>query len=322
MKGVHLNPKAQNLKRILAYVIFFAISFIFSMVFSDLYTLGDQAFYTSLYDSLETAKIWHIPILQRAHTGSVEPLYGLTAWTGAHLLEKRWWFSIFNGILAILLLVFVRKFRASPLLYPLIFSNFYFFVLMFSAERLKLAVICAILYAIIDTKRRYVFAIASILYHFQATLFAIPIISERITILFRLLLRGRLRPRSIIFLSFLCVSVFLIGALFQDTISGKFAHYSEEPGNSGLAKMLVFSVVGIAFSRNRMAAVLTFSALSVIVSIIGGERVVIVAFFLAIIPTFAWKRGLNPITIPLLLYFSWKGVWFLQEVGEFGKGMF
>jgi len=299
--------------------VFAPVAFIMSLHFSQLYVEGDQYHYTRLYNSLTHASVTEVPILQLAHTGSIEPLYGLIAWVGSKIAAKEVWFSLFNTILVILLFALLRKNRISMIVYPLVFTNYYLFVLLFAAERLKFAIICLLLFGLIESKWRYFWAALSPLFHLQSVLFASGIVGSEISKLLRRIMRGKLPLRPVVVTMLILSLLAAIFLTFQTRISIKFAHY-QGSGVGELVKSIVFFVIAIAFSRDRLQTIIAFSGLFVAAYLLGDTRINMVAFLFALYPTFGWLKGANPVTILLLTYFSLNGIVFLSNIADHGTG--
>jgi len=304
---------------ILLYIVAACIFFGFSIYYMQFYIHGDQRAYRGFYESILNAPIAELPLLQQRHTGSAEPLYGILMWVGAQFTSKDIWISVFNAVLGLIVLRLLISRRVSLYIYPLIFSNFYLIVLFFGAERLKFAVIMALLFIASSGRWKYVFALLAPMFHFQIFLLAGALAGGQFSTLVRGVFAGKLRLLSIVSTFALAAGVGLTFLYFSDLIQDKASNY-EGAGLSGLWKTVIFFVVAIFFTNDRISTALSFGILASAILAVGEERVNLMSFFLAITASFSWNRGFNPITIMMLAYFSYTGVIFLDNIVKFGNG--
>ncbi len=303
------------------YLILFALTYAFSLVFLDFYTGGDQVYYTRFFEAAVDATLEEIASLQVAHTGSSEPLFGITIWGAAHAFPKIEFVAFTNSILVCMLVAGLRRLHAYPIYYPLILTNYYLFVLLLSAERLKFACIALLAFGIVSGLKRYIFLAAAPLFHFQAVLFASVAFGEKVLSLLKGLLRLQLRPIPFIVLGLSSIAALAIYLAFQDIIGFKSSHYSSH-GITGIYKSLLLSICGIVLaSRNdRSVAFFTFAPLIIAAYRFGDNRVNIVTFTFFMYFLLRADRGLNLFAVIPLLYFSIKGVVFLSDVSRLGTG--
>lgn len=294
-------------------------AFYFSWYFSSLYTSGDQLLYRSLYKELKTSALQEILFHQAMITGSVEPAYGLIAWFGAQIMQKEVWFSFANVALLLATGALMRKLRASWILAPLIFTNFYLYVFMFTTERLKFAMICLAIAAVSGKRWRYLLALVSPLFHFQAVLFFSDFLSGHAVSLFQRLLRLRAHMQEVYLMLFSGLFFLFLLTIFSERLISKLLIYSSF-SVEGTLKVLAFGVIGVAFSKKRASMALTFVIIAFVAFVVGGERVNFIAFIFAVFPTFGWRRGLNPVTVTILSYYSVKGIGHLNDIMIYGNG--
>jgi hypothetical protein len=310
--------KSLFLKVVFAAFVLFPASYYFSYVYGALYTGGDQLAYNDLYDALKLADLTSIPFLQYAYTNSSEPLYGLLAWVGSRLMPKNEWFSIFNALLILLLFAFLERRRVSRILYPLIATNFYLYVVMFSAERLKLAILMILFFSLVSRPRwKIVAGVFSVVFHFQSVLFAAGFFGPRVAAILRGAAVGKLRRGQLLVLIVGVFGLFAILMIFGGAIAGKMTNYIGS-GLSELTKFAALFAVALLLVRDKFATFMTFLPLALASFILGDERVNIVTFAFVINSAFSWNRGLNPIALALLVYFSFGGLNFLTTVEKYG----
>ena len=311
----------RNLARKLIFNLFilFPVGYLFSIHYSNLYTGGDQQHYGGLYNALTHSPLTSIPALQFSYTGSAEPLYGLLAWLGSHIMPKEYWFSIFNAMLFIAVFSALEKRNASRFLYPLVFTNYYLFVLAFSAERLKFTVLLILLSYVSQGRRKYAFAGISALFHFQAILFGAHEFGARLRNLFYGLFRGRMSKNNLITLIVSLLTLVVLFVVFEAKIIGKLDSYSGR-GLGELAKFLIFFIAGISLAPDKHQAFFCYLILAVATLIFGDDRINMVTFMFTLLYSFSWNKGINPITIILLSYYSVRGFLFLSNVAAIGTG--
>lgn len=321
-KGLPKMKKTKQTKLtkfLFGIAVVFPAGYFFSLYYSELYMGGDQVAYNALYQTLVETELGDISFAQREYTGSSEPLYGIVAWVGSQLTSKNEWFSIFNAMLLASLLAMLEKRRVSRLLYPLIFTNYYLFVIAFSAERLKFAVMLAFLAYLAPARWKYPVASLSILFHFQGLLFGLGLFGRKAKEVFGILVHGRLKTKLLIQIFFIATFLTIIWLTFGKAITLKLSHYV---GNniSLQYKFLVFCISGLLLARDKMEAFFTYLALGIATIMLGGDRLNMVTFMFTIYYSFAWNRGLNPVTFLLLSYFSWRGLVFLSDIASLGTG--
>jgi hypothetical protein len=281
------------------------------------YWSGDQVHYTAFWDMTTGASLSQVPAIQLLTTGSVEPLYGLIVWIGTHVTDKPTLMSIANATLCLGMVVYLRRIRVYWIVYPLIFTNFYLIVLLFAAERLKFSCLALLLFFLIRSRARYVFLAAAPLLHFQSVLMMGGYLAAPLKSFMAGLAEQRLRLRSFMFLLLPAVLVAAVFLIFSQTIGYKVGYYAEyDLGEIG--KTLVFLAVSVAFARDRLLAILMFVPVIAAAYLFGDDRINLVAFFFAMYFLLPSMRGLNPVTLVLLGYFSIRGVIAIQEILRYG----
>jgi len=300
-------------------VVVFPVTFLFSLHFSNLYVGGDQIFYHRFFDSLYGARISDIPYIQFANTGSGEPLYGLLSWIGSKLLPKNEWISIFNALLIIILFLSLEKANVSRILYPLFFSNYYIFVIMFSAERLKFGILFVLIAFIASFRWRVVAAGLSVLFHFQTILFLTGFLGIYFSRITKLAIKGKANAYNLLAIATAFFALALVFRFFGNTIIAKVSNYSGD-GFVELTKFMALFIVGLSVTKDKLTAVLTYLPLALATFILGGDRINMVTFIFTLYYTLSWNRGLNPVTIILLGYFSTRGISFLLNIVAYGSG--
>lgn len=121
----------------LASLFFFA----FSLLVFPYYQEGDQLFYRAFYDGIQGLSFADAFVFYQGTLGTFEPLYFIFSYSVSAFLTKDTALSIVNALFAFLLFKRLLEYRTHPIVIGLISLNFYFLVLLFSAERLKLSLL-------------------------------------------------------------------------------------------------------------------------------------------------------------------------------------
>lgn len=324
-KGVIPVQNARNARKPSSSVsaLFFIVVFTFSFYFSSAYQLGDQVHYRAFYYDLQTASIDQILFLQLVHIGSSEPLYGLIAWLGAYAsIDKDVYFSIINALLCLFLLKFLIKNSANIIYITLVFVNFYLLVLMGSAERLKVSFLFVVLAATTPSYRaRYMYLFAGLLSHFQNFI----LVGSRLVGLIPKVFVGNadsLKSVALASVGIVLVLTFYnwLPANFLTVINDKFEAYKNNHGILAIKEIVILTVIAIVVLRHKFEAILTFMACGVAASVLGPERVNMIAFILFSYYTVLEHRTNHPLVIAMMFYFAVKGLLFVFDVITRGTG--
>lgn len=287
------------------------------------YTLGDQEKYRAFYESLVNVKISEIPTLQSRFTGSWEPLYGLLMWLGSNAgVDKDVYISIFNCILYIALFAFLLKNHASWVFIGLFFLNFYLIVLLTGAERLKFAYLALLLVTLVKLDRSKALLLASsILSHFSALLIWLGLLIRKSAFI-----RISRRVKQTVFLkstlglflgSFFIV---IITFLFGETITYKIEHYWLTGSIASLLNVSVLFVLTFLVLNNKFPMLLALIFCSVLIFLIGPERMNMIAVTIFIYQVIIERKTSNPFILMLMLYFAIKTIFFVENILVFGNG--
>lgn len=303
------------------YFFIFLVIYLLSKYLLHFYTLGDQQYYINLYYSLRGAGLSEVPILQISKTGSSEPLYGYLMWLFSNAgLEKTAVIAAFNGLFGVLIAATIRKLSGNILLPAIIFTNYYFIVMVTSAERLKFSYILFCVSILVGGNFGKVLFFSSPLVHLQS---AITIVSVSTGTLSDLLsgraLNGKVKIISIVSLGF----AFLLLAFqrFQERILAKFASHSEKgEGIWSTGEMILFFLLSLIVARRKWEAVFIFIPLLIAAAILGGSRVNMIGFTMLFFIALKDRKPYHPIMVALYLYFAYKSVGFIENILLYGNG--
>tara|TARA_B100001093_G_scaffold514577_1_gene588898 strand:- start:7643 stop:8566 length:924 start_codon:yes stop_codon:yes gene_type:complete len=146
-------------------IIIFISAFAFSILGFEFYVNGDQIAYSNFYSSLHNSTFFEAYKNQAIYVSAIEPIAAFIFWIGAILdIEKNIYISIWNAILILLIVKFLKKNRVNVIQQILICFGYYILVLFFAAERLKFAIIF-LLIALLYTQKKKIYGIFAFLCH-------------------------------------------------------------------------------------------------------------------------------------------------------------
>ncbi|RLQ87378.1 hypothetical protein [Notoacmeibacter ruber] len=306
-------------KRLLLYALILAVGYYASVILLEHYTEGDQRFYRAFYDSLPGHAGSAIAALQKEYTGSSEPLFGSLMWLGSSYLglEKTTYISLFNSAFAFSLYLFCHRAGLQWYVYPLIFTNYYFLVLITSAERLKFGFLFAILAALAERKWiRYLLMASSTLLHFQMIIiytslafkWANRIFSEGIT------------PRMILAIAFGSIVVAFLSVNFSGALIEKASYYSGS-GIGEIVQLLALTCVGMIITRDRVQLLVMMTPITVAAFVLGAEtRLNMVGVIVVLFQLILERRANHPFFLIVLSYLSFKSIGYLHNLWLYGDG--
>jgi|GEM_PF-847293 len=302
---------------------FFAIYFLSEYLLS-YYIYGDQFYYINFYYALRSSSVVEVPVIQYSNTGSAEPFYGYMIWLASNAgLEKTPLMAGVNGLFAVLVAATVRKLGGSIALVAIIFSNYYFIVLITAAERLKFSYIAFCLVILAGGSLGRILFFSTPLIHFQSALtvasFGFAKLADALADQRKGLNWGHIK--GLIGLSALTVFALLAFLRFQERILGKFQSNSElGEGIDGIFQISVLAAASILISRKKIEAVLFFLPLVLLAAVLGGSRVNMIGFVILMYIGLINRRSLHPILLALYIYFAYKSVGFIENILMFGVG--
>ena len=299
------------------------IFFIYAYILIAPYVEGDQYYYRLFYSELADTRIADVIPLAAQKVGAVEPISIYILWAGAYLgIDKDIYISLLNVILLISLFLFCRKNHVGPLPLFLLLTNYYIIVLMTGAERLKIAYIIILWATLYTGNKARLFLVSSGLAHFQNVI-VLPslLLANYSESMRRLLKAGKFKLRFVfaIILMTLFASVFF--GIFNETIIKKVVSMmANEARDVGLTNLIFLSIVGIFATRNRWRMLLLLLPMYPAVSILGGQRVNMIAVTLILYILITERRLNHPFVLLLLFYFSLKSIPFILNILIYGSG--
>ena len=138
--------------------------FIISLYLAPYYISGDQVFYIDTYNAIRNLGFLDGYVYYYKTLSTLEPVYYILIYINSPFFEKYLFVSISNAILAYYSVRFFTKLGSRTYIASIIvLTNFYFYVLFFSAERLKFSFIFLTLSLIyVNSPRFFYFSILSV----------------------------------------------------------------------------------------------------------------------------------------------------------------
>lgn len=303
--------------------VFFAV-YLWSVFIFDYYIAGDQIIYTRFYKEaagLDFAETW---FLQQGLLGSAEPGFALIVSLASQYFTKIQFMSLSNGLLGALLFFSVKDRRAAWFIFFVIIFNYYVSVLFFSSERLKFAVILAlIILNMRESNLKNAVLLLPALFHFQYILM-IPVIfiglyqKELNRLIVNLSFRFSLARTFVIFCAAVGALIFL--SRFIEPLIAKFFAYSGRTDLFDLLRVILVSGFLVSVSRYKIISMLVALYFTFWVAVLGSERIIImeVAYIFALIRlTDTYKAGAF---LFIGVYFMFKTAQFYLYISACGHG--
>lgn len=314
-----------------------ASSLLFSLVFfcvtyylSSFYVNGDQFHYKAVYDKLSELSLIDAYIYYNSALDSNELVHFFLVWLFSGYVEKDILMSFFNASLVYYVSrILFKHGGAGWVIFLVLLTSFYSWVLFLSAERLKIAMLLFMMsFWYLNNgciKKAGVATCLSILAHLQIVISYFTIVSNRFVNIFsKLVTKGVVS--KYIFL-FLIVVLFLAAPLSYQVVR-KFDVYVNGFEFVDLLKWLIYYLLTLSVSvqRGRISwqtlsfISLMFIPMLVTVFFIGSDRALFFAFFVFVYFAVQKKSGLNFPLFIVLVYFCYKSVFFIVSVFNYGDG--
>lgn len=309
--------------RTLAYVSLCVLAYFISNSLLSAYTGGDQVYYRALYAALGRESISEIPLLLLRYVSSNEVLTGFVLWIGASLgVDKNVYISVLNVLLILGVVRFIVQSGANLLVIILVLSNFYLLVLLTSAERLKISYLLLVWAVLFQGRIGLLMALISPMAHLQSIIFLFGIASSFFGSWFVQVAKTlRIKKSVIIGIVLPTIVTIIIVTFFFDGILRKGVGYTSVGGGAVeiFNSMLLF-VSSMAFAKSRIKYIAALVPMIVAAYLIGGARINMIAFTLVFYIAALEHRLNHPVFIGLLIYFSYKSIFFVLNIYQFGHG--
>lgn len=294
--------------------------FVISMLISPQYTGGDQIHYRRVYDEITFLGLKDAYEYYRSNLDSRELVHFIIVYFASPIMGKDLLMSVFNAGLAYSALKLCRTHGVSPIIAALIpLSNYYFFTMYFSAERLKFAMIFVILGINYINKQRlfFLYCVLAVLSHAQTIIIYASVLMQHIfNGLIYTLKNGKI-PIYIIILPIVAIGILAVNI---EQISSKFISYYQDRSLMEINRSLIFLMLTLYVSKNKINAIIIFIPILIATFLVGGDRVNMLSYFTFLYYALQYKRGVNAPNIILMLYFAGKTILFVDDIVNHGTG--
>ena len=298
------------------------IVFALSLLISPHYMLGDQEIYRRFFEILPTLSFADGFIHYSQALSSIEPGHYTISWIFSRFLEKDLFISILNAILAFYSMQLLIRWRASIYVAAsIVLTNFYFYVLFFAAERLKVSFIfLTMALAHVNGSKFYFFSALSAISHIQILIVYMMLLFREFSIEFiRIITSGKIKKYFLIGL----IAFFLTLVVMSGQIIEKLSAYVVIGFDiQSVYKLLVFYFMTLVYSRNRSDVTILFIPLFIAVLMIGDERINMFGYFVFLYYAIPINKGFNMGVVLTSAYFFYKTIIFVHNIIVSGDGFF
>lgn len=299
---------------------------IFSLNIIPLYIDGDQLHYRDFYkycfyDALTLSQQF---FCYQNTLGSQEPGYFFISKLAYLYLEKDIFISISNTILTFFMTLLILKYyqRNWQRIVFLIFvvTNYYFVVMLLSAERLKFSFIFLIIALLISSNKKIIPFGLAMLTHIQSILLIGPYYLAQVFDK-----KTNIWIRGLVIFGFVSLSAALF-IFLNDHIESKFTSYSSSTNENGTGIIGVIKTSIFIFlagiSVRKIIPIICGMPLIVLSYFLGSERIGMLAFILYVFTVLYYKRKMDILLFVIMLYFSFKSIGFISNVITYGTGYY
>ncbi len=318
--------KIQKLKISIEDFILVISVFLLTMLISPYYIYGDQETYHNIYAQLQGLSLRDGYAFYILHLDSKEIIHFFISWLASNQgVDKDLLMACFNAIFAFVSVKLMRKLNASIwIIALLLLTNFYFYILYFAGERLKFGFLF-LFFALVYTKRFYIFSLLSILSHSQMIIIYISILakvfSNRMSHIFSIKMT---KKNLFVIVILLPIIIFMIFSILSGHLVSKFQHYNElrEHGLVDIVKIFVLFVLTLWYSKNKREVVFIFVPLIIAAYLVGGERVNMMGYFIFLYYALPIRKGFNIGVLITSFYFLFVTYGFVLKILEHGNGFY
>lgn len=302
-------------------LIYSFLVFVLSLYIYPLYVNGDQEHYRLFYENAHKLNFFEAYARYFSDLGSLEPTYFVIVYYSSPYIDKDLLFSVLNGVLFYFFSTLLAKNKVNQAIIASFIFNFYFFVLFFAAERLKIGALFFIILCQARNNTKPYFALFTVISHLQMTIAIMLYTAKEISGELLKLFKYRLNVKILYVLSF---AVILVVSLipFLDQILNKFTFYFEN--SNGLSEMIkpafIFIITLFYCRKNTFELVLMTVPLFVAVFFVGSDRLVMFSYFLFLYYALRCNFGINFGVLILNAYFIFKTYIFMMSMISCGEG--
>lgn len=312
-------------KYTVAAVLMAVCVFALTLLIAPYYLRGDQRTYIAVYEKLSNMGFDEGFEYYNNWLTSKEYVHYSIIWLASGIgIAKHFVMAIANALLAYFSMRVFEKWRASIFVaMAVVLTNYYMFVLYFAAERLKfgfLFLVISLLY-IGKHKRFYALVGVSIFAHAQVLLlYAGMFFTQTIMSVTAFLKTFQFSIKKIVLLLVLLGPIAYFLAEYIILKSGKYSSLAGDSGAIDFKRIILLLILSLWYSKNKKETLLLFIPLMVAVSIVGGDRVNMMAYFVFLYYGLQYKRGLNLGVLAMTAYFAFKSYGFVVDIIKYGDG--
>lgn len=300
------------------------ISFFWSVFLLSNYTEGDYVDYSGAYEAMYEKPYMQSYLIYGGLIGSSEPIPFTISWIAANIgFDRISFVSLFNSLTVIAFLALGRKIKGSLVVLSVItLSNLYFLALFTELERLKFGFLFFFISIYFYERKRlfFVLSLIAILSHLQFLIMYGGLLLVYFKDQFKdLALHFRIK-KNLVSITLLAVCLLV---LMSDALVAKFIYYRNEfPGFNylHLLKLLPFVVLSYYYAQNKGDVLICFLPLFIMIALVGGNRLIIFAYFIFLYFAFQRRSGLNLGVLATTVYFAITGAYFIFNIFESGRG--
>lgn len=288
----------------------------------NMYTEGDQIKYIQAYNNMESVPLLDAFTNYSLIIGSLEVGYFLIIWFASNLgISKILLIGCINSLLASLLVNLLLKYNVSIfVILTLIFGNFYFIALYTELERLKFGFLFFVIALTLINKKKYFyfFSSLSLINHTQFLLFYTGFFLGSLIPSLRGVLNNFKVGKSLVFVNLLLLAIFTF--FMQEHIITKATFYFSNINFLSFLKSCPLIFLAYFYSKKDSMSFAVLLILAIGVLLLGGDRINIFIYFSFLYYGLQVNRGLNFGILITSLYFTFKGILFINNIMDYGRG--
>lgn len=298
---------------------------IFSLIIFPFFQMGDQQYYRLFYKSVEHqsfSDLIYSFYTYRNTLGTSEPGYFLLVFFFSKIIEKDLLFSIINALFTYLVVNWMSIRQVRWFIIVLLLFNFYYIVLLFSAERLKISLVFLIIATHCSFFLKNTLFAFSVLTHTQTSILLISYIYKKnLDLIKKLFIYSKIKDMLL-----LVLIVFLISITFfmlYEHVQAKLPYYTRPFSLTHATKPLIFLVLSALYAKKDYRNLILSSSPIIIASLfIGSERLVIFSYAIFLYYALQYHRGLNLGVLLTGFYFLIKSIYFINNIIINGDGFY
>lgn len=297
--------------------------FAISLYISDAYIGGDQIGYKHAFERLKGIGIDQVIFQFNKNVSSNEFFYIFLVYICTNLgFEKQIIMSLANASLTFVMMRWLYSLGINYWLIPIfVLTNYYLYVLYFSAERLKFGILFLVLALLVKKKHLYFFItlICSIFSHFSVVILFCCMFLHQLKNLKQLILDRK----AVLLVCGAAALLSVILALNLEYLLWKFNQYFRDSEPFSLSKIIPILICFSAsyiYSKDKIMTVLIFFPVVTGILILDGSRLNMFGYFLFLYFGFQANKGVNIGVITSLIYFGYRTVSYVRQITLTGSG--